>query len=55
MRFGEAPDDEIPELAETIFAAGVLQPLTVRPGKKKEKPAMALDGRRRWLALQLLL
>jgi len=56
MRFGEAPDDEIPELAETIFAAGVLQPLTVRPGRgKKEKPGMALDGRRRWLALQLLL
>lgn len=55
MRFGEPADDEIPELAETIFAAGVLQPLTVRPGKKKEKPGMALDGRRRWLALQLLL
>ena len=56
MRFGEAPDDEIPELAETIFAAGVLQPLTVRPGRgKTEKPGMALDGRRRWLALQLLL
>ncbi|WP_068875131.1 MULTISPECIES: ParB/RepB/Spo0J family partition protein [unclassified Phenylobacterium] len=55
MRFSEPPDDEIPELAETIFAAGVLQPLTVRPGKKNEKPGMALDGRRRWLALQLLL
>ncbi len=55
MRYGEPPDDEIPELAETIFAAGVLQPLTVRPGKKKEKPGMALDGRRRWLALQVLL
>lgn len=55
MRYGEPPDDEIPELAETIFAAGVLQPLTVRPGKRKEKPGMALDGRRRWLALQVLL
>lgn len=55
MRFGEPPDDEIPELAETIFAAGVLQPLTVRPGRKSEKPGMALDGRRRWLALQRLL
>lgn len=55
MRYGEPADDEIPELAETIFAAGVLQPLTVRPGRKSEKPGMALDGRRRWLALQLLL
>jgi ParB family chromosome partitioning protein len=52
MRAGEPPDDEIPQLAETIFAAGVLQPLTVRPGRgKKERPAMALDGRRRLLAL----
>jgi ParB family chromosome partitioning protein len=55
MRFNEPPDEGIPELAETIFAAGVLQPLTVRPGKRKEKPGMALDGRRRWLALQALL
>jgi ParB family chromosome partitioning protein len=56
MRFDEPADDAIPELAETIFAAGVLQPLTVRPGRgKTEKPGMALDGRRRWLALQLLL
>jgi len=55
MRFHEPPDDEIPELAETIFAAGVLQPLTVRPGRRKEKAGMALDGRRRWLALQVLL
>lgn len=56
MRFGEPPDDGIPELAETIFAAGLLQPLTVRPGRgRKEKPGMALDGRRRLLALGLLL
>lgn len=55
MRFHEPPDDEIPELAETILAAGVLQPLTVRPGRRKEKSGMALDGRRRWLALQTLL
>lgn len=55
MRFGEPPDDGVPELAETIFAAGVLQPLTVRPGRgRKEKPGMALDGRRRLLALCLL-
>jgi ParB family chromosome partitioning protein len=55
LRFGETPDDGIGELAETIFAAGVLQPLTVRPGVGAEKPAMVLDGRRRLLALQALL
>ncbi len=54
MRFDEAPDDEIPLLAATIQAAGLMQPLTVRPGRRKEKPAMALDGRRRLLALELL-
>jgi ParB family chromosome partitioning protein len=55
MRFGEPPDDGIPELAETIYAAGVLQPLTARPGRsRKERPGMALDGRRRLLALELL-
>lgn len=55
MRFGEPLDDEIPLLAETLFAAGQLQPLTVRPGRKGEAPHMALDGRRRLLALRVLL
>jgi len=55
LRFAEPPDDRIGELAETIFAAGVLQPLTVRPGRGQEQPAMVLDGRRRLLALQALL
>lgn len=55
MRFGEPADEEVPQLAATIKAAGLLQPLTVRPGRKKEKPAMALDGRRRLLALEILL
>lgn len=54
IRFDEAADDEIPLLAATILAAGIMQPLTVRPGRRKEKPAMALDGRRRLLALALL-
>lgn len=54
MRFGEPADDEVPQLAATIKAAGLLQPLTVRPGRRKEKPAMALDGRRRLLALEIL-
>lgn len=56
LRYGEPPDDDIPLLAETLFAAGQLQPLTVRPGRgKKEQPHMALDGRRRILALGLLM
>lgn len=56
LRFNEPPDDDIPTLAATIRAAGQLQRLTVRPGRgKKEQPWMALDGRRRRLALGLLL
>lgn len=54
LRADDAPDDGIAELAETIFAAGLLQPLTVRPGRKGEAPAMVLDGRRRLFALQAL-
>ena len=56
LRFNEPPDDEIPTLAATLKAAGQLQRLTVRPGRgKKEQAWMALDGRRRRLALGLLL
>ena len=56
LRFNEPPDDDIPTLAATMRAAGQLQPLTVRPGRgKKEEAWMALDGRRRRLALGLLL
>ncbi|HEX8568733.1 MAG TPA: ParB N-terminal domain-containing protein [Caulobacteraceae bacterium] len=55
MRFGEPADDEIPQLARTIRAGGVLFPLITRPGRRKEKPHMVLDGRRRLLALTLLL
>lgn len=54
LRAGEPPDDEIPLLADTLQAAGQLQPITVRPGRRKERPFMALDGRRRLLALRLL-
>ena len=54
LRCNEPPDDEIPLLAETLFAAGQLQPLTVRPGRRREAPHMALDGRRRLLALRRL-
>ena len=54
LRAGEAPDDDIPMLADTLYAAGQLQPITVRPGRRREAPYMALDGRRRLLALRLL-
>ncbi len=55
LRHGEPPDDEIPNLASTLRAAGQLQRLTVRPGRgKKEAPWMALDGRRRRLAFGVL-
>lgn len=56
LRWAEPPDDDIPTLAATLKAAGQLQPVTVRPGRgKKEQAWMALDGRRRRLALGLLL
>ncbi|QSF54831.1 ParB N-terminal domain-containing protein [Brevundimonas fontaquae] len=56
LRYGEPPDEDIPTLAATLKAAGQLQPVTVRPGRgKKEQAFMALDGRRRRLALALLL
>lgn len=56
LRAAEPADDEIPHLAETIAAAGLLQLLTVRPGRgRRERPGMVLDGRRRLLALSLLL
>ena len=56
LRYGEPPDDDILTLAATLKAAGQLQPVTVRPGRgKKEQPFMALDGRRRRLALASLL
>lgn len=56
LRHAEPPDDFIPDLAATMRAAGQLQRLTVRPGRgKTEALWMALDGRRRRLALGLLL
>jgi ParB family chromosome partitioning protein len=56
LRYGEPPDEDIPTLAATLKAAGQLQPVTVRPGRgKKEQAFMALDGRRRRLALAILL
>ena len=55
IRAKEPADEDIPQLAETIAVADVLVPLCVRPGRKGEKPFMALDGRRRKFGLDLLL
>lgn len=55
LRFNEPADDEIPALAETILAAGVVIPPIVRSGRDDELTYMALDGRRRRLALLHLL
>jgi ParB family chromosome partitioning protein len=55
IRAREPADADIPQLAETIAVADVLVALCVRPGRKGEKPFMALDGRRRLFGLDLLL
>lgn len=48
LRAAEGPDEDIGQLAETLFVGGQVFPLLVRPGRgKKEQPFMALDGRRR--------
>jgi ParB family chromosome partitioning protein len=54
VRFKEPADDGVPQLADTILAAGVVIPPIVRPGRKGEQRFMALDGRRRRLGLLLL-
>ena len=55
LRFHEPADDGVPQLAETILAAGVVIPPIVRAGRKGEQAFMALDGRRRRFALLILL
>jgi ParB family chromosome partitioning protein len=55
IRFKEPADDQIDRLADTIAAANVIIPLSVRPGRKGESAFMVLDGRRRLFALQALL
>jgi ParB family chromosome partitioning protein len=54
LRFDEPADDGVPQLADTILAAGVISEPIVRKGRKGEEPFMALDGRRRRYALLLL-
>jgi ParB family chromosome partitioning protein len=51
LRFDEPADDGVPQLAETILAAGVICEPIVRRGRKGEQAHMALDGRRRRYAL----
>jgi ParB family chromosome partitioning protein len=54
LRFNEPADEGVPQLADTILAAGVVIPPIVRSGRKGEPPFMALDGRRRRLGLLVL-
>nr|WP_295113337.1 ParB/RepB/Spo0J family partition protein [uncultured Caulobacter sp.] len=54
LRFDEPADDGIDQLADTIAAAGVIIPPIVRAGRKNEQAYMALDGRRRRMALLTL-
>lgn len=54
VRFKEPADEGVPQLADTIMAAGVVIPMIVRPGRKGEARYMALDGRRRRFGLLLL-
>jgi ParB family chromosome partitioning protein len=54
LRFHEPADDGVPQLADTILAAGVVIQPIVRPGRKGESAFMALDGRRRRMGLLLL-
>ncbi|WP_165191567.1 ParB/RepB/Spo0J family partition protein [Caulobacter soli] len=55
LRYDEPADDGVPQLADTIAAAGVIVPPIVRPGRKGELDYMALDGRRRRMGLLVLL
>jgi ParB family chromosome partitioning protein len=55
LRFDEPADEGVPQLADTLMAAGVLFPLIVRAGRKGEQPHMALDGRRRRMGLLMKL
>src|ERR1700761_9026491 len=54
LRFDEPADDGIPQLADTILAAGVILSPIVRAGRKGEAPHVGRDARRRRLALLLL-
>ena len=54
LRAAEPEDADVPRLAETIRAAGLLYPPIVRRGRRNEAPFMVLDGRRRRFALQRL-
>lgn len=54
LRATEPADEDVPRLADTITAAGLIYPPLVRKGRKGELPYMVLDGRRRRFALLLL-
>jgi len=54
LRYDEPADDGVPQLADTILAAGLLEEPIVRRGRKGEQPHLALNGRRRRFALLFL-
>jgi len=54
LRYGEPADEGIAQLADTVLAAGVVIAPIVRPGRKGEDAYVALDGRRRRMALLVL-
>jgi ParB family chromosome partitioning protein len=51
LRASEPEDEDVPRLAETIRAAGLIYPPIVRKGRRGEARFMVLDGRRRRFAL----
>ena len=53
LRFDEPADDGVPQMSDTMAAAGELFPPIVRPGREGEAPFMVLDGRRRRFGLLL--
>jgi ParB family chromosome partitioning protein len=51
LRSDEPEDADVPRLAETIRAAGLIYPPVVRKGRRGEPAFLVLDGRRRRYAL----
>lgn len=54
VRYGQPADANVPDLAETLLAAGNVVAIICRPGQKGEPEFCALDGRRRYLGFKLL-
>ena len=54
LRFKEPADDGVPQLADTLAAAGVISRRSCGPAGRASSAFMALDGRRRRFGLLLL-